>query len=146
MHKRLHQKSFTGFSFIEILFAIICLGFLIAPIFSIFKQGSAGTVQNRNDILAQQHASNLLSYAYSLPYDHAFLNPGTRTVNNLDVAVNSISLPLTMEESIFNRTISIEEEKPANWPFAYKILTIVVKWKQAQNIEREIKIAGLVAK
>jgi type II secretory pathway pseudopilin PulG len=67
---------FKGFSFVEILFAIVLLGALIAPIFTLLNQSSTGTVQNRNDILAQQHATNLLAYAYSLPYDHGFLNAG----------------------------------------------------------------------
>ena len=136
----------SGFSFVEVLFAIILLGVLIAPFFTLMTQSSSGTVQNRNDILAQQHATNLLAYAYSLPYDHNFLNAGAaRTIKDLSVTANGASLDLGMEEDIFTRTIEIDEQKPADWPHAYKILTVKVKWKQANESAREIKVAGLVS-
>lgn len=136
----------SGFSFVEVLFAIILLGVLIAPFFTLMTQSSSGTVQNRNDILAQQHATNLLAYAYSLPYDHNFLNAGpARTIKDLSVTANAASLDLGMEEDIFTRTIEIDEQKPADWPHAYKILTVKVKWKQANESAREIKVAGLVS-
>ncbi len=139
-------RCIHGFSFVEILFAVVLLGFLIAPIFTLLNQSSSGTVQNRNDILAQQHATNLLAYAYALPYDDAFLNPGpARTVKELNVVANSASLNLGMEEEMFTRTLEVDEQKPADWPHAYKILTVRVKWKQANESAREIKVAGMVS-
>ncbi len=136
----------NGFSFVEILFAVVLLGFLIAPIFTLLNQSSSGTVQNRNDILAQQHATNLLAYAYALPYDDAFLSPGpAREVKELNVSANGASLNLGMEEEMFTRTLEVDEQKPVDWPHNYKILTVRVKWKQANESAREIKVAGMVS-
>ena len=136
-----------GFSFVEISFAIICLGFLISPIFRMLNQSSSGTVQNRNDILAQQHATNLLANAYSLPYDHPFLTPGpARAVKNLEVPANGTVCDISVTEDVYLRTIEVFEQAPVNWPHAYKILTVRVKWKEASESAREIKIAGLVTK
>ncbi|HNX75874.1 MAG TPA: hypothetical protein PLM07_02865 [Candidatus Rifleibacterium sp.] len=135
-----------GFSFVEILFAVIFLGFLIAPIFSLLTQSSSGTVQNRNDILAQQHATNLLAYAYALPYDHAFLTPGpARVIKELNVTADGKAMNLGMDEEMFTRSFEVDEHKPADWPHAYKILTVRVKWKQANESARQIKVAGLVS-
>lgn len=146
MTRIVEYRRNQGFSFVEILFAIVCLGFLLAPVFSIFSQGSAGTVQNRNDILAQQHATNLLAYAYALPYDHGFLVPGAaRTVRDLKISADAVPLDLGMEEDIFLRTIEVSEQKPSNWPHTYKIITVRVKWKLANESAREIRVAGLVS-
>ncbi len=145
MHKS-QLYLFRGFSFVEILFAVILLGALITPIFTLLNQSSTGTVQNRNDILAQQHATNLLAYAYSLPYNHAFLNAGpARTVKELTATANGSALDLGMEEDLFTRTIEVNEQKPSDWPHSYKILTVRVGWKQANESVREIKIAGMVS-
>lgn len=137
----------AAFSFVEILFAVIALGVLLAPIFSMFSQGSSGTIRSRNDILAQQHASNLLAYAFALPYDHAMLEPGAaREVGELNVTSGSEILPLGMEEEMFRRTIEVSEIKPVDWRFAYKTVVVKVAWKQANEIPREIQIAGLVSR
>ncbi len=137
----------AAFSFVEILFAIIALGILIAPIFSMFSQGSSGTVRNRNDILAQQHASNLLAYAFALPYDHAMLETGpAREVGELNVPAGSEVLPLGMEEEMFRRTIEVGEVKPVDWRFSYKTVIVKVAWKEANEVLREIQIAGLVTR
>lgn len=137
----------AAFSFVEILFAIIALGVLIAPIFSMFSQGSSGTVRNRNDILAQQHASNLLAYAFALPYDHVMLETGpAREVGELNVPAGSEVLPLGMEEEMFRRTIEVSEVKPVDWRFSYKTVVVKVAWKQANEVLREIQIAGLVTR
>jgi type II secretory pathway pseudopilin PulG len=138
--------SRSAFSMVEILFAIIALGVLLAPLFSVFRQGSTGTIRNRNDILAQQHASNLLAYVYSLPYGHSFLDEGTREVNELKITAGAVELSLDMEEELFRRTIEVKEYKPGDWHFSYKLVTVRVNWKNSSEIPGEIKIAGLVSR
>lgn len=142
--RSLNQRAF---SFVEILFAIICLGVLVAPIFNMFGQGTKGTIRNRNDILAQQHASNLMSYAFFLPYNHDFLKVcAPRDTGSFQVEFGGKTLDLSMEEGQFRRTIQISEVKPTDWQYTYKVVTVVVRWQEPNGLNRRIKIAGLVAK
>ncbi|OGK10796.1 MAG: hypothetical protein A2W80_03580 [Candidatus Riflebacteria bacterium GWC2_50_8] len=146
------MKSITNakrraFSFIEILFSIICLGILLVPIFNMFRQGTRATTQNRNDILAQQHASNLMSYAFFLPYDHDFLKVSApRDTGSFQVDFAGKTLDLGMEDGQFKRTIEVSEIKPADWKYAYKIVTVIVRWQESNGLNRHVKVAGLVAK
>jgi hypothetical protein len=50
-----------------------------------------------------------------------------------------------MEEDLFTRTLEVNEQKPSGWPHSYKVLTVKVKWKLANESAREIKVAGLVS-
>ncbi|MBU1106618.1 MAG: hypothetical protein KKB51_08140 [Candidatus Riflebacteria bacterium] len=136
-----------AFSFVEIMFAIICLGLLAAPIFNMFGQGAKGTIRNRNDILAQQHASNLMSYAFFLPYNHDFLDVSApRDTGSLQVDFGGKTLDLSMEDPQFKRTIAVSEIKPPDWKHTYKVVTVVVRWQEPNGLNRRIKIAGLVSK
>lgn len=139
------KRSGRGFSMVEILFTIIALGVLLAPVSSIFSQGSSGTIRSRNDILAQQHAANLLAYACSLPYEHEFLKPGSATeVGELKIMAGDTELSLGMDDEPFHRTIEISEIKPAGWQFSYKIAVVKVDWKHAGEKPFSIQIAGLI--
>ncbi|HAE39712.1 MAG TPA: hypothetical protein DCG57_13925 [Candidatus Riflebacteria bacterium] len=142
------KKARQAFSFIEILFSVICLGILIVPIFNMFQQGSRTTTQNRNDILAQQHASNLMSYAFFLPYDHDFLKVSApRDTGSFQVDFSGQTHDLGLEDGKFRRTIEVSERKrSADWKYDYKIVTVIVRWQEANGLDRHIKIAGLVTK
>lgn len=134
-----------AFSFVEVLIAIICLALVMIPLTTMFSFSSSGTVQNRNDILARQHAANLLDYSYSLPFDHQFLKPGTdRDVPSVSLVSAGEELKLDME-SIFTRKISIEEVRPANWKYAYKLIKVKVSWKlDAGKTHKEQVMTGLI--
>ncbi len=139
-------KGFSrGFSMVEILFTIIALGVLLAPVSSIFSQGSSGTIRSRNDILAQQHAANLLAYAVSLPYEHEFLEPGpAKEVGDLQVMAGDTELSLGMDNEPFYRTIEVSEVKPADWQFCYKVAVVKISWKHAGDKTFSIQMAGLI--
>lgn len=142
-----HAKTGQGFTFVEILFAMVCLGILLVPVFRMLGQGSAGVVRNRNEILAQQHASNIMSYAYFLPYDHEFLKvSASRELTALETNLGGTSVDLGVNEPGFRRTLQVSEVKPTAWKHAYKIVTVVVRWQERSGLNRHIKLAGLVAK
>lgn len=144
--KACHSR-YKGFSFIEIMFAMLCLGILLVPIFKMLKQGTTGTARNRNEILAQQHASNLMSYAFFLPYNHEFLKvSATRDIGALEVDFAGNKIDLSMNESQFRRTIAISEVKTEKWPHTYKIVRVAVSWQEPNGPNRSLKLAGLVAK
>lgn len=139
------MKISNAFSFAEIMIAVICLAVVLIPLTTMFSAGSSGTVNNRNDILARQHAANLLDYSYSLAYSDGFLKPG----NNREVAAVSFkagpeNLTLNME-SVFSRTISIEEVKPADWRYSYKLIKVSVSWFESKKNKKEITMTGVVS-
>ncbi|MFZ5953185.1 MAG: type IV pilus modification PilV family protein [Candidatus Rifleibacteriota bacterium] len=138
------MKNLRAFSFVEIMIAIICLSVVLIPLTTMFSASSTGTIQNRNDILARQHAANLLDYSYSLPYADDFLKPAVdREVGKVSFKSGSEDISLEIEQ-IFKRTISIEEIKPANWKYAYKLLKVRVSWFENKTIEKEIVMTGVL--
>lgn len=140
-----------GFSLTEIMVACLALGIMLIPVFMMFSQGSAGTTKNRNDILAQQHASNLLAYATSLNYDDTFLKTGSQEVNEKKVnSSDGTEIDLSISEDIFKRSMEIKEYTFPGFTYAYKLITVSVKWSQTGDKKsennREIKISGLLNK
>ncbi|MEW6709508.1 MAG: hypothetical protein AB1403_06750 [Candidatus Riflebacteria bacterium] len=131
-----------AFSFVEIMFAVILLGILLVPIYSLFSQGSHGAIQSRNEILAQQHASNLLAFLHLFPYDHEFLTPVfKREFGRLDLVLESEALNLE-PEPLFKRFLTIKEISPTNWSRKYKIITINLEWSEGQK-KQELKLCGI---
>lgn len=139
------MKNSNAFSFVEIMIAVICLAVVLIPLTTMFSAGSSGTVNNRNHILARQHAANLLDYSYSLAYSDEFLKPGAdRNAVTVSFKAGSDDLTLNME-SIFSRTISIEEVKPADWRYSYKLIKVSVTWFESKNNKKEITMTGVVS-
>jgi hypothetical protein len=86
-----------AFSFVEILVAVVCLAMVMIPLTTMFSFSSSGTIQNRNDLLARQHAANILDYAYSLAYDDSFLEPvSQKSVVTVSFSSGSEELVLDM--------------------------------------------------
>ncbi|NLF97708.1 MAG: hypothetical protein GX569_13300 [Candidatus Riflebacteria bacterium] len=140
-------KQHHGFSFVEILFAVACLSILLVPVFKMLGQGTTGVSRNRNEILAQQHASNIMSYAFFLPYDHEFLKVSPpRDTGSFEAVLGNNRFDLGMPEDQFRRTVAISEVRPPNWKHSYKIVTVVVRWQEANGLNRNVKLAGLVSR
>lgn len=139
-----------GFSITEVMIACLALGIMLLPVFTIFSRGTAGTTKNKNDILAQQHAANLLAYASALSYDDDFLKPGEQKVK--EKVVNSsdgTEIDLSITEEFFDRTMNIQEYKIDAISRAYKLVTVVVDWQQTGTKEankKEVKLTGLIYK
>lgn len=139
------MKRLQGFSFVEIMIAVICLAVVLIPLTTMFSASSSGTVQNRNDILARQHAANLLDYCYSIGYGDEFLKPGNeRAVAAVTVKAGADELVLDMDEN-FKRTIAIEEVKPTSWRYSYKLIKVRVSWFENKNLEKDIVMTGVVS-
>lgn len=138
-------KAKCGFSFIEITFTLLIIALLMIPVLNIFSAGSHITIRSRNDVLALQHVSNLLAYAFTLPYD-ALLTQAVTIANDIDVEISGEMVSLSMPEPIFTRTVKVTEVTPANWKHSYKLVEVAVSWEESNNINREIKICGLASR
>ncbi len=151
-----YKNRNKGFSFVEICVLCVILLILLIPIFTIMSRGSSGTVRNRNELLAQQYASNVIAYCNALPFDDQFLklegNSQTKEITDLVIkdipGQENINIELASElGENASKTITISNfEKTENWPFNYKLVTVNVVWLQAGEIKpRNITMTGLVS-
>jgi hypothetical protein len=115
---------------------------LFVPLYTVFSQGSFTVLQSRNEILAQQHATNLLAYISLFPYNHQHLRTGERSFDNLELKMDTEALSLGIEP-MFKRDLSVKEFKPANWPMFYKVVTVTISWTEMKK-NRDLKVCGLV--
>lgn len=134
-----------AFSFAEILIATLCLSLALIPVTYMFSFSSTGTVQNRDQILARQHAANLMDYSFSLPYDDEFLKCGEKEIDFITFSAGSNDIIMEMEPK-FSRKIKIEEVKSASWKYAYKFLSVEVSWEEAPNRNKTFYLTGMITK
>lgn len=143
------MKNKKAFSMVEICVVGGILVCLLVPVFTLMSKGSSGTIKNRNDILAQQHASNVIAYVNALPYDDEFLNvTDEKIVGSLTIKAGENLIDLDMKEDMFKRTMQIKEfPATEEWPYGYKLVTVNVEWQQqGEKKIRNVKMTGLVAK
>ena len=133
-----------AFSFVEILVAVVCLAMVMIPLTTMFSFSSSGTIQNRNNLLARQHAANILDYAYSLAYDDGFLEPiSQKTVPSVSFNSGTEELELDMQE-FFTRTVSVEEVKPVDWKYSYKLIKVAISWNEGKTEDEELIMTGVI--
>lgn len=142
-----------GFSFVEISIVCFILLVLLIPIFTLISRGSSVTVRNRNEILAQQYASNIMAYCNSLPYNNDFFKVvGDEKTKELDKQISVfkhedliIDFPVELGESA-SRTITINNfEKNDKWPYRCRLITVKVVWLQpGETKTRNVTMTGMV--
>ena len=62
-----------GFSIIEICIVCVIIMVVMVPVFTLLSQGNAGTVHNRNEIIARSYAANVINYLNSGQLKRIFL-------------------------------------------------------------------------
>ena len=158
MNKRLLNNKFKAFSLVEITIVCGVLLVLLVPIFNIMSKGNTGTLRNRNEILAQQYASNLIAFCNALKFDDDYLKAvENKIVNDEDNNNNKIKagdydiLPSNITEEYFKKiattSISIVDFDDLEvWPFRYKLVTVKVEWLQpGEKNTRNVTISGIVS-
>lgn len=119
------------------------------------SRGNSGTVRNRNEILAQQYASNIIAYCNAMSFDDDFLTATDEKIipndsnMHIDAGDNVIKFNITEENfsKIATRTISIKDfDGNGDWPCKYKLVTTKVEWLQpGETKTRNITITGVVS-
>ncbi len=131
-------RSGRGLSLVEVAIAVLVLGFILVPVFSVFERSSSGTVQTRAEMLATGYADELLAWLRTLPPDHPAL-----AVTAAPVPMNpppELAGPL---EPKFQRVLTVREFPPTTgWPFRYKLLTVKVSWT-AGGPARDLRLTAL---
>lgn len=132
-------NSKKAISLIETLMAIVFLLAIIGPIAGLFSQSVFGTILNRDEMLANDYAADLMSIARALPYDE--LPVVERMHLNYMVVDNYSEKEL---EPGFNRYITISEFTSVDSSqFDYKVITVEVEWKSS-GVKRSISMPGLI--
>lgn len=149
-----NNKKIQGFSLVEICIVCGILAVLMIPVFAMMSKGSSVTIRNRNEILAQQHALNVINYCNITPYDDDFLAPTPdtgRPVSDLKINLsNGVTIDMGMQDEDFykiaSRTISVKEFNAGDgWPNKYKIVTVKVEWQQiGEQKPRSVCMSGLL--
>lgn len=131
-------RSVRGLSLVEVAIAVLVLGVILVPVFSVFERSSSGTVQTRAEMLATGYADELLAWLQTLPLDHPSL-----AATAAPVPLNpppELAGPL---EPKFQRFLTVREFPPnAGWPFRYKLLTVQVSWT-AGGPARDLRLTAL---
>lgn len=140
------KKRKSAVSLVELMFAMVCFALLLMPVYSLFSQGNFGTWQVRHEVIAQQHAANLLSYLYLFPYDHRNLSEcSNKNFTDLELEMGAEKLSLKTEPP-YARALTIKEYVNPDWPLKYKIMTINVTWENADRKQRTLQLSGMVFK
>lgn len=131
----------TGVSLVEALVAIAFLMVILGPLINLFSQSVAGTILNRDEMLANDYAADLIAVARTLPYHDL---PVVERLNlNYMVADNYAEKPL---EEGFNRYMSvIEFTDVPNSVFQYKVIIVEIEW-DSSGITRSIKMPAITKK
>ncbi len=98
----------NGFSLIEILVAMIFVSMAFLPIYNLFRFGSQGTVNNVNEITANNYASDLINFVRELNIDTIRSAAG----NNRKISLNSDN-----DIKSFFRRAGVTPPTEANHPF-----------------------------
>lgn len=146
---KLMRKRINGFSIVEIVVVCVIIMICLVPVFTLMSRGSSGTIRNRNEILAQQYASNFIAYANALPFDSEKLKEMTdKNINELSISKTDGSIidNIDKTEEIFNRFVTIKDFPPTDYiPYKYKVVTVKVEWQQkGETIKRNVTMSGLV--
>ena len=143
------QNRLKGFSAVEICVVGVILTVFLVPVFTLMTRGSSGTIRNRNEILAQQYASNFIAYCNVVPFEsEKIAEVNEKVINELNIELkdgNTVNIDKT--EDIFKRTISIKDYPETNdRPYKYKIVSVKIEWEQVgEKKKRDLTMSGLVS-
>ena len=126
-----------GFSIIEICIVCVVLMIAMIPIFTLMSQGNAGTVHNRNEIIARGYAANIIAYFNLISFNDVKelskeeLNSLVleNTEKNLIININDLGKDFENFKKLeFITSVNVKEFN--NHLNKYKIVTVNVEWKE----------------
>ena len=147
-------KNNKGFSIIEICIVCVVLMILLIPVFTIMSQGNAGTVQNRNEILARGYAANIIAYYNIVPYSEVKELTQDK-LNSLVLENNEFNFKIDMNDLgkdfekfknlLSNTSVKVKEFK--NQFNNYKVVSVTVEWKEPnKKTPNIVSLSSMVTK
>ena len=146
------NKNNKAFSIVEICIVSIIIMVVMIPVFTLMTQGNAGTVHNRNEIIARSYAANIIAFFNLLPYnDVKELNKEElnslaleNTDANLKVNLNDLGKNFEYFKNLdFNAFVKVKEFD--NRLNKYKVVSVTVEWKEInKKTKSSINLSGMV--
>ena len=143
-----------AFSIVEVCIVVVVLMVLLIPVFTIMSQGNAGTVQNRNEILARGYAANIIAYYNLIPYSEVkeltFEELKTLVLEhkekNFIININDLGKDFEKFKNLeFNASVKVKEFK--NQFNNYKVVSVTVEWKEInKKTPNKVSVSGMVTK
>lgn len=127
-----------GLSLLELALAVLVVGLTVGPVYLLIRQGSTGTVQTREEVLAYQAAADVIDAARGLDFGHPMLADGTRECPELPLLAAPVRL-----DGRFRRTLTVTTETVPGLPYRYKVVQVEVAW-QTTGPAQSLVTTGLV--
>lgn len=135
-------KYRSAFTIVEICLVCAIIIILLVPVFSLMTRGSSTTIYNRNEILAQQYASNLIAYCNAVPFDNEYLKDS----DGRSIPVLKVNDKEEKIEDIFTRTLSVSTYVDDVSERKYKLVSVTVEWKESGEANKHnVIMAGVVS-
>ncbi|NLI76455.1 MAG: hypothetical protein GX442_08440 [Candidatus Riflebacteria bacterium] len=111
----------------------------MVPVFLSFRQGTTGTVQTRDEVVAFALAGDVLSFLQGKGFDQVDGQPAP------DLVAEAVAARVLPPDPRFKPTLTVTEVPPPapNVPFQYKILVVGVAWTSG-GVSRSVKMSGLL--
>jgi prepilin-type N-terminal cleavage/methylation domain-containing protein len=131
-----------GFSFIELIIAIVIMAIGLIPLMWFFSRSNIGTIRTRDEIYAQQYAAELFDYVTATGFDaHSPTDEA-----GIEVPAITIESETTTVEPRFSRRLFIDDLAPAHnseWPLQYRTVMVEVSWVADQQ-NRSLRLTGIM--
>ena len=150
-----YRKKYNfGFSLIEICIACIVLAVILIPVFTLLSKGNAGTLHNRNEILAREYAANIIAFYNLKQYDEV-KEPSADELNSMTLESEDKNFKIDLNDLGYNfealrnlnlnTDVKIEEFNSDSWAYKYKFISVTVEWKESNKPNpSKITMTGMV--
>lgn len=135
-------KYRSAFTIVEICLVCAIIIILLVPVFSLMTRGSSTTIYNRNEILAQQYASNLIAYCNAVPFDNEYLKDS----DGRSIPVLKVNDKEEKIEDIFTRTLSVITYVDDVSERKYKLVSVKIEWQESGEANKHnVIMSGVVS-
>ena len=141
-----------GFSIIEICIVCVIIMVVMVPVFTLLSQGNAGTVHNRNEIIARSYAANVINYLNLLSYaevkelskEELGLLALEYADTNLKIDLNDLGKNFESFKNLdFKASVKVKEFE--NQYNKYKVVSVTVEWKETnKKTISSVSMSGMV--
>ncbi|MBF0410022.1 MAG: hypothetical protein HQM10_21945 [Candidatus Riflebacteria bacterium] len=144
--KKMIFQSKSGFTFFEIIAGLALLITIFVPILFFSVQIKQSTEINREEILGNSAACELLEQFSSIPFSD--IASGTiandRLINGAQIATSSPWKFIISEPDMFSRILTITEQT-GDGKVIFKKLEAEVSWLSESGATRTVKLSNLIA-
>ena len=136
------RRSRRGFSFAEVMVAVLVLAVGLVPLFWFFSRTNVGTMKTRDEALAWHYAAELLDVTMAKGYDGIGETPEA----GVEVPEIVIGEEKTSVESRFVRRLIVRPLRPdhnSEWPCLYRAVTAEVSWF-VEKQPRSMRLTGVL--